>query len=64
MTYVCPFCFREFDKSEMVAKHSLSCWRERNPNHKSKDAPVGETTETKRINDDVANFFTSFQKEN
>ena len=33
--YICPTCQKQFDNSEDVAKHSLKCWREHNPNHKS-----------------------------
>lgn len=60
--YICPICGREFIKSEDVAKHSLACWREQNPNHKSKPAPRSEDIETREDSADILNFFSSFKK--
>ena len=60
--YICPICNRQFYTSEKVAKHSLDCWREQNPNHKSKDAPRSEDIVNRHINDDLVNFFNSLKK--
>lgn len=55
--YICPICGQEFIKSEDVAKHSLACWREQNPNHKSKPAPRGEDKNYYEISEDAVAFF-------
>ena len=59
--YICPICNQGFSTEEIIAKHSLQCWREYNPNHKSKPAPCSYTTK-QEMNEDVANFFASFKK--
>ena len=61
--YICPICNRGFKNPEAVAKHSLPCWREHNPNHKSKPAPCKGNTTEYQINEDVSNFFASFRKD-
>lgn len=60
--YICPFCNKQFNKDVDVAKHSLKCWRELNPNHKSKDAPRSEDIVTRKDNNDILNFFATLQK--
>ena len=55
--YICPTCNKQFDTEELITKHSLKCWREHNPNHKSKSAPHSEDIVHREINDDVLNFF-------
>lgn len=60
--YICPTCHKGFENKEIITKHSLQCWREHNPNHKSKEAPCKVKTE-RTINEDVANFFASFRKD-
>ena len=60
--YVCPICKREFEIEEMVAKHSLICWRELHPNRTSKPAPQGETIETREISKDIMAFFEGINK--
>ena len=59
--YICPTCNYEFEKEENLVKHFLKCWKEKNPNHKSKSAPRGEDINTRVINEDIMNFFSSFQ---
>lgn len=59
--YVCPICNRNFQDKEAVARHSLQCWRENNPNIKSTPAPRSPDKEERTINDDVLNFFASFK---
>lgn len=61
--YICPVCNKEFNTDERVAKHFLQCWKEEHPYHQSKPAPRGEDIHTRKINDDMINFFNSFQKE-
>ena len=61
--YICPTCNREFTTEENVVKHFLKCWKEKNPNHQSKPAPRSPDINTREVNDDVMNFFNSFQKE-
>ena len=60
--YICPTCHKGFQTEEMIRKHFLTCWKEQNPFHKSKFAPRGEDIETRKINDDVINFFNSFKE--
>ena len=55
--YICPTCNKEFDTEIAITQHSLKCWREHNPNHKSKPAPRSENIVNREINDDVINFF-------
>lgn len=60
--FVCPTCGREFEGENVVVKHFLSCWKERNPNHKSKSAPRSEDLNTRIVNDSVLGFFETFKK--
>lgn len=60
--YICPTCNRDFTTEASMAKHYLSCWRERNPYHQSKPAPRSEDINTVEMNEDVVNFFTSFRR--
>ena len=60
--YICPICEKEFNTEDAVSKHYLKCWKEEHPYHKSKPAPQSENIETREINDDISNFFSSFQK--
>ena len=60
--YICPVCKRHFDNEEHVAKHSLPCWKEHNPNHKSKSAPRGEDITKREVSDDALDFFASLQE--
>lgn len=61
--YICPSCEREFSTEAGITKHLLQCWRDKNLNHRSKDAPRSEDINTREASDDVINFFASFQKE-
>jgi hypothetical protein len=60
--YICPTCNQTFESADDVAKHSLGCWREHNPNHKSKPAPRSEDIVTREISDELANFFKQFER--
>lgn len=60
--YICPICNRKFKNTDDVAKHSLKCWKEKNPNHKSKAAPRSEDIVERSINSDIQSFFSSFQE--
>ena len=55
--YICPICQRQFNNEEGVTKHSLRCWREHNPNHKSKSAPHGEDIVERKVNNELFEFF-------
>jgi len=63
MKYICPTCEKEFDTEEEVSKHFLKCWKEQNPHHKSKPAPRSEDINTSEVNDDILDFFNSFNGE-
>ena len=60
--YICPTCCKEFEKEEVLVKHFLKCWKDKNPNHHSKSAPRSEDINTREVNEDVMNFFISLQK--
>ena len=60
--YICPICNRTFENEEDVAKHSLKCWKEQNPNHKSKSAPHSADIVERVINNEILDFFSSLQK--
>ena len=62
--YVCPTCGRAYKSEEAVAKCMLACWRKEHPYYQSKPAPRGEDVNTREINNDIMNFFSSLQKEN
>lgn len=62
MVYICPTCGKEFDIESKIQKHFLQCWKEQHPYHKSKDAPRGKDVTTREVNDDVMNFFNSFNE--
>ncbi len=60
--YICPTCNKAFEDADMIAKHSLGCWRDHNPNHKSKPAPRSEDITTREVDNNVLNFFALLQK--
>ena len=60
--YICPTCRKEFEKEEVLVKHFLKCWKDKNPNHHPKSAPHSEDINTREVNEDVMNFFASLQK--
>ena len=59
--YICPTCQKNFIKAEDIASHSLKCWREHNPNHKSKSAPHSDDIIKKQIDTSILNFFEGLQ---
>lgn len=61
--FVCPVCHQQFeDKDEDIfVKHYVKCWMEHNPHHKSKSAPRSEDVNTRKVGDEVRNFFESFE---
>ena len=61
--YICPTCKQQFEDAEIIAKHSLRCWREHNPNHQSNPAPCKGNVTKREINNDVLEFFASFRKD-
>ena len=58
--YICPVCGKQFDNEDALVRHYSKCWKEKNPTHKSKSAPRSEDINTRKINGDVMNFFSSF----
>lgn len=61
--YICPTCSKGFKNAETVAKHSLQCWREHNPNHIAKPAPCKGNINQRQVSQEVLNFFSSFRKD-
>ena len=59
--FICPTCGKQFDMEDALVKHCLSCWKERNPNHKSKSAPRSEDINTRKDSQDILDFFNSFK---
>lgn len=59
--YICPVCKKEFDVEEVLVKHYLKCWKEKNPTHKSKPAPRSKDINTREDNPAILDFFNSFK---
>jgi uncharacterized Zn-finger protein len=59
--YICPICGKEFELEDMLVKHYLKCWKEKNPTHKSKSAPRSEDVNTREVSNDIDSFFNSFK---
>lgn len=59
--YFCPTCGKQFDTVDTLVAHYVKCWKEQNPNHKSKPAPRSEDINTVEVSNDILNFFSSFQ---
>ena len=55
--YICPICNNQFETDDILVKHYCKCWRERNPNHKSKPAPRSADVDTREIDDELLTFF-------
>ena len=60
--FICPICKYAFDTEDSIAKHSLKCWKDHNPNHISISAPQGEDIITREVNDDISNFFAMLKR--
>ena len=59
--FICPTCGKLFEMEDALVKHMSKCWREKNPNHKSKPAPRSEDINTREDNQDILDFFNSFK---
>ena len=59
--FVCPTCGKQFDTEEVLVKHYLKCWKEKNPYHQSKSAPRSEDINTREDNQAILDFFNSFK---
>ena len=59
--FICPTCGKQFEMEDALVKHMPKCWREKNPNHKSKPAPRSEDINTREDNQDILDFFNSFK---
>lgn len=60
--YICPVCQKEYDTETAIQKHFLSCWKEKNPCHRSKSAPRSEDIVERQVSNDIAQFFDLFQE--
>ena len=58
--YICPTCQKEIETEKDMRKHSLNCWKEQHPYHKSTPVPQGETVTIRKVDNQVLNFFNSF----
>ena len=59
--FICSVCGKPFETEEALVKHFSKCWKEKNPNHKSKPAPHSEDINTRVDNQDILDFFSSFK---
>ena len=59
--YICPTCNSSFEEEDVLVKHFLKCWKEKNPCHQSKSAPRSEDINTRNVSNDIADFFNSFK---
>lgn len=59
--FICPTCGKQFDTEDALVKHYMRCWKEKNPNHKSKPAPRSEDINTREDNQSILDFFNSFK---
>ena len=55
--YICPTCNQEFASEDLVVKHYLKCWQEKNPCHKPKPAPRSESITIRKVNPKILNLF-------
>lgn len=60
--YICPVCNKEYQTEEAVAKCFLQCWKENNPEHKSKNAPRTEDRVERQCTQEIENFFKDLQE--
>lgn len=60
--YICPACNQKFDKEDILVKHFLKCWKDKNPCHQSKLAPRSEDINTREVGDDILDFFNRFKE--
>ena len=60
--YICLVCQKSFKDEEQIKKHFLNCWKEQHPFHKMKPAPRSENIETRKINNEMKNFFNSLKE--
>lgn len=60
--YICPICSKEYDKENQLVKHMSMCWKQKHPNHKSKDAPCAPTIVNKQDNSDIIDFLSMFER--
>ena len=59
--YICPTCNKEFETEDVIVKHFLKCWKDKHPGHQSKSAPRSEDIVTRKVSNDIMDFFNSFQ---
>jgi hypothetical protein len=61
--YICPTCNKECETEEILVKHFLKCWKTEHPSHQSKPAPRSADINTREVDNDIMDFFNSFQQE-
>ena len=59
--FVCSTCGKQFDTKEALTNHFMKCWKEQHPYHQSKSAPCSEDINTRKVSNDIMNFFNSFK---
>ena len=59
--FVCPTCNKQFETEDTLVKHYLKCWKEEHPYHQSKSAPRSEDINTRKVSNDIMDFFNSFK---
>lgn len=60
--FVCPVCGKQFKTETAVAKCFLACWKEQNPNYKSKEAPHSDDIVVRQDEFGAKSFFENFLK--
>ncbi len=60
--FICPICQKQFETEDIIVKHSLKCWKEKNPYHMSKQISQSPDIVTRKVSSDVLDFFVALQK--
>lgn len=60
--FICPICQKQFETEDIIVKHFLKCWKEKNPYHMSKRIPQSPDIITREISNDVLDFFAALQQ--
>jgi hypothetical protein len=60
--YICPSCNKKIEREDVLVKHFLKCWKEKNPHQRAKLAPRSEDINIREVNDDIVDFFNSFKE--
>lgn len=60
--YICPECGKPFKTDKAVAKHYLTCFKKEHPYIPPKSVLYTQSV-TRKVNDEVADFFSALKKE-